>query len=153
MIRDVETFFFICKLIFSFPLGPHCCRYIGLAQVACWIKEEKGKGISLMPLRLTHNNPQDAIFTNVQNLYIYTYLYNNVTSMFIFIGYWLWSIKGHTQMASNPRQITSADLFFFFQAPPNPSINHLNFFCIKQIYYIFSPCVCAVIDHRRRHGV
>ena len=39
-------------------------------------------------------------------------------------------------MASNPRQITSADLFFFFHAP----INHLSFYCIKQIDYIF-PCV------------
>ena len=52
-------------------------------------------------------------------------------------------------MPSNPRQITSADLFFFFHAP-NPSINHVNFYCIKQVDYIFR-CVCSVIDHRRRH--
>ena len=30
--------------------------------------------------------------------------------------------------------------------------NHLNFYCIKQIDYMF-PCVCTVIDHRRRHNV
>ena len=34
-------------------------------------------------------------------------------------------------MASNPSQIKSADLFFFFSSClPNPSINHLNFYCI-----------------------
>ena len=33
-----------------------------------------------------------------------------------------------------------------------PGINHLNFYCIKQIDNIF-PCVCTVIDHRRRHSV
>ena len=32
----------------------------------------------------------------------YLYLYNNVTSVYILIGS-SWSIKGHTQMASNPR--------------------------------------------------
>ena len=31
-------------------------------------------------------------------------------------------------------------------------MNHLNFYCIKQIDYIF-PCGCTVIDHRRRHSV
>ena len=43
-------------------------------------------------------------------------------------------------------------LVFRFSCPKNPSINHLNFYCIKQIDYIF-PCVCTVIDHRRRHSV
>ena len=44
-------------------------------------------------------------------------------------------------MASNPRQIMSAELFFFFHACPKyPSINHLNFYCIKQIGYV-CPCV------------
>ena len=33
--------------------------------------------------------------------------------------------------------------FSCFHAP-NPSINHLNFYCMKQIDYIF-PCVCTVI--------
>ena len=61
--------------------------------------------------------------------------------MCISIGCWPWSIKGHTQMASNPRQITSADLFFFFSCPQNPSVNHLNFYCIKQIDNIFPVCV------------
>ena len=39
------------------------------------------------------------------------------------------------QTASNPRQITSADVtcfFVFFSCPENPSISHLNFYCIKQ---------------------
>ena len=31
-------------------------------------------------------------------------------------------------------------LVFLFSCPQNPSINHLNFYCIKQIDYIF-PCV------------
>ena len=32
----------------------------------------------------------------------------------------------------------SADLFFFFHDPQTDlSINHFNFYCIKQIYYIF----------------
>ena len=36
---------------------------------------------------------------------------------------------------------TSADLFVFFHAAQNSSINHLNFYCIKQIDYIFFVCV------------
>ena len=52
-----------------------------------------------------------------KNKQINIYIYNNVTSVGIFIGCWPRSIKGHTQMASNPRQITSANLFFFFHAP------------------------------------
>ena len=47
-----------------------------------------------------------------------------------------------SQTTSNPRQITSADLFFFLHAPQHPAINHLSFYCIKQIDYI-SPCVRA----------
>ena len=47
-------------------------------------------------------------------------------------------------MASNPRHVTSADLFSFL-CPKSPSINHLNFYCIPQIDYIF-PCACTVID-------
>ena len=31
-------------------------------------------------------------------------------------------------------------LVFLFSCPKNPSINHFNFYCIKQIDYIF-PCV------------
>ena len=31
-------------------------------------------------------------------------------------------------------------LVFLFSCPQNPSINHLNFYCIKEIDYIF-PCV------------
>ena len=82
------------------------------------------------------------------------YLYNNVTSVCIFIGCWPWSIKGHTQM-SNPRQIhviSRQRTCFSFFMPPNPSINHLNFYCTKQTDNIF-PCVCTVIEHRRRHSV
>ena len=39
-----------------------------------------------------------------------------------------------------------------FSCPKNSSINHLNFYCIKQIYNIF-PCVCTLINHRRCHSV
>ena len=44
-----------------------------------------------------------------------------------------------------------ADLFLSFSTPQT-TINHLNFYCIKQIDNIFL-CVCTVIDHRRRHSV
>ena len=43
-------------------------------------------------------------------------------------------------------------LVFLFSCPKNSSVNHLNFYCMKQIDYIFS-CVCTVIDHRRHHSV
>ena len=51
---------------------------------------------------------------NIKN----TALYNNVTSVCIFIGCWPRSIKGHTQMASNPRQ---QSCFSFFM--PQKSFN------------------------------
>ena len=35
-------------------------------------------------------------------------------------------------------------LLFLFSFPPNTSINHLNFYCIKQIDYI-CPCVCTAL--------
>ena len=35
-------------------------------------------------------------------------------------------------------------LVLLFLYPKNPSINHLNFYCIKQIDYIFL-CVCTVL--------
>ena len=54
------------------------------------------------------------------------------------------------KMASNPRQITSARLVSLFSCLENPSINHSNFYCVKEIHYIF-PCAFTVIDHRRRH--
>ena len=38
-------------------------------------------------------------------------------------------------------------LVFHFSCPPNSWINHLHFYCIEQIDYIF-PCACTVIDHR-----
>ena len=50
------------------------------------------------------------------------------------------------------RQIHVNRLVFLFSCPKNHSISHLNFYRIKQIDYIF-PCVCSVIDHRRRHSV
>ena len=53
-------------------------------------------------------------------------------------------------MASNPRHADHVSgLVFVFSCPPNPSVNHLNFYCIKQVDYIF-PCVCTVISHTRR---
>ena len=66
---------------------------------------------------------------------VYTYLYNNVTSVGIFIGCWPWSIKGHThrwcQIHLRSRQQTCFS--FSYTCRKNPSINHLNFYCIKQI--------------------
>ena len=35
-------------------------------------------------------------------------------------------------------------LVFLFSCPKHPSINHLNFYCIKQIDYIF-PCVMPTV--------
>ena len=34
-------------------------------------------------------------------------------------------------------------LVFLFSRPQNPTINNLNFYCIKQIDYIL-PCVCVL---------
>ena len=72
-------------------------------------------------------------------------LCNNVTSVSIFIGCWPWSIKGHSHKW---RQIHVSRLVFLFSYPKNPSINQLNFYCIKQIDYIFR--VCTVIDHMQK---
>ena len=47
------------------------------------------------------------------------------------------------QMASNPCQTRQQTCFSFFM-PQDPSINHLNFYCIKQIDYIF-PCVSVCV--------
>ena len=53
-------------------------------------------------------------------------------------------------MAHKLRQITLPDSYFSVHAPKiRQYINHLNFYCIKQIDYVF-PSVCTVIDHRRR---
>ena len=62
--------------------------------------------------------------------------------MCICIDCWPWSTKGHThtQMVSNSTSDHVSWLVFLFSCPQNPSINHLNFYCIKQIDYIF-PCV------------
>ena len=60
--------------------------------------------------------------------------------MCIFTGWWPWSIKGHTQMASNPRQITSVDLFFIFHAIK--SFNKpVEFLLYKTKQITFSVCV------------
>ena len=45
-------------------------------------------------------------------------------------------------MASNPRHITSADLFFFSHVPKFFN-KPFEFYCIKQIDNIF-PCVCVL---------
>ena len=56
-------------------------------------------------------------------------IYNNVTSVFIFIGCWPWSIKGHTHRCV-ARQIHVSRHGFLFSCLQNPSIKHLNFYCI-----------------------
>ena len=53
-------------------------------------------------------------------------------------------LKAHIEMTSNPCQRTC---FYFFMSQIS-----LNFYCIKQIDYII-PCVCTVINRRRRHSV
>ena len=73
----------------------------------------------------------------------YSLLYNNATFVCMFIGCCPWSIRWHTHRWC---QIV---FFVFFHAPnmkhpTRSSINHLNFYCIKRIDYIF-PCVCTVI--------
>ena len=57
----------------------------------------------------------------------------------------------HTDDVKSTSDLISG-LVFLFLCPPNPSIKHFNFYCIKQLDYIF-PCVCTVIDHTRRHSV
>ena len=76
--------------------------------------------------------------------YVYLYVFYKYFDFCVHF-HWLLTmvLRTHTHMASNPRQITSADLFFFFFMPQNPSINHLNFYCIKQIDKII-PCVCLL---------
>ena len=59
--------------------------------------------------------------------------------------------KGYKKMTSNPCISHLRICFSFFHAP-KPWINHLNFYCIKQMDKIF-PCVCTVIDHWRRQRV
>ena len=82
----------------------------------------------------------------------YPLLHNNVTYLCIFIGCWPWSMKAHTQMASNPRQITSADLFSFLHA--RKFFNKPFEFLLYKTYRLhFSVYVCTVIDHWRRHSV
>ena len=59
--------------------------------------------------------------------------------MCIFIGCWLWSSKGTDtdDVKSMPYHVS--ELVFLFSCPTwIYQINHLNFYCIKQIDYIFS---------------
>ena len=65
--------------------------------------------------------------------------------MCILIGCWPCSIKRYTHTdgvkSTQSRQRTC---FSFFLCSQKPWINHLNFYCIKEIDYIF-PCVCTVL--------
>ena len=51
-----------------------------------------------------------------------------------FIGCWPWSIKGHAHRwhQTTPYHVSR----LLFSCPQNYSINHVNFYCIKQIDYI-----------------
>ena len=70
----------------------------------------------------------------------------NMISMCIFIGCWLWPIKGHTQMTSNSRQQTC----FSFFMPPNSFNKQFEFLLYKtNRLYFFRVCVYCKIDHRR----
>ena len=76
--------------------------------------------ISYFPIALTlsisFSSEGNRISKQWPPLWYLNKIYNNVTSVFIFIDCWPWSIKGHTQMcrASNPRQQTG---FSFFMPP------------------------------------
>ena len=58
-------------------------------------------------------------------------LYSNVTSVSIFFGCRLWSVRGHTHRWRQIHVRQVSRLVFLFSCPPNPSINHFNFYCIK----------------------
>ena len=78
--------------------------------------------------------------------WITLYLYNNVASVCIFIGCWPRSIKGHTQMASNPRQVTSRHvtsrqrIYFTFFMPPGQILKKfiwiLYFFVLYTLWHL-----------------
>ena len=67
--------------------------------------------------------------------------FNLITSVYCLYTHPLQPIH-HTELIPTP----------FPHTLKNPSINHLNFYCIKQRDYTFS-CVCTVIDHRRYHSM
>ena len=69
--------------------------------------------------------------------------------MCIFIGCWLWSIKGHTHRWRQIHVRSRQQTCFSFFMPQKPSINHLNFYCIKQIDNIF-PCVCVYCNRSQK---
>ena len=77
-------------------------------------------------------------------------LYNNVTSVCIFNGCWLWSIREHTHTC-RWRQIHVryvSGLVFLFPCTENPSINHITFFrvCVHT-YYIFHTYYIITFKH------
>ena len=78
----------------------------------------------------------NSTFRQYINLLVvrFAHLYNNVTS--VCIGCWPWS-HTHTHTSDHVSRIV-----FLFSCPKNPSINHMNFYFIKQIDNIF-PCVCV----------
>ena len=84
--------------------------------------------------------PLVVIFSTLIETAVLTFsqcgLYNNVTSVWIFICCWPWSITGHTQMASNPRQQTC----FSFFMPPKSFNKPFEFLLYK------------TNDHTRRHS-
>ena len=45
-----------------------------------------------------------------------------------------------------------SELVFLFSCPKNPSINHLNFYCIKQLDEHFSVCVYCNKEQLSRHS-
>ena len=52
-------------------------------------------------------------------------------------------------MASNTRQLTCFS-FFMPKNPPKYSINHLNFYCMKQIDYNFRVCACMYCNRSQK---
>ena len=76
--------------------------------------------ISYFPIALTlsisFSSEGNRISKQWPPLWYLNKIYNNVTSVFIFIGCWPWSIKGHTHRCV-ARQIHVSRLVFLFHAP------------------------------------
>ena len=124
-------------------------RYVGHLDLIAYSKSFIYEGINI---KLFHTWQHPVEWTTSTEEYIWYYilpLYNNVTSVCIFIGCWLWSIKGHTHRWRQIHAISRQRTCFSFFMPPKSFKKPFEFLLYKTIF----PCVCTVIDHRRRHSV
>ena len=72
---------------------------------------------------------------------IYIYLYNNVTSVCIFIGCWPWSIKGYTHRWCQIHVISRQQTCFSFFMPQKSFNKPFEFLLYKTNELNFSMCV------------